>query len=87
MPANPHLDLRCIALHPAEDCGWVDHDTALLHHPGEIATADAIFEVPARARKDDLDRKATELEQRQQDGSSGSRPPDNAKVNATEPKT
>jgi hypothetical protein len=35
---------------------------------------DAVLAVPAHAQQDDLDRKATALEQSQQDGSSTGRP-------------
>jgi len=72
--AHPLLDLRSIALNPAEDRAWVDADAALGHHFGEIAIADAVLAVPAHAQQDDLDRKATALEQGQQDGSSTGRP-------------
>ena len=71
--SDPLLDLRRVALDPAKDSGWVDGDTALRHHLGQIAVADAVLTVPAHAQQDDLDRKATALEQRQQGGSSMNR--------------
>jgi hypothetical protein len=55
----------------------------LLHHFGQIAIADAVCAVPVHAQQDDRDRKATALEDRQQDSFSGSRPPYTAEVNAT----
>jgi hypothetical protein len=69
------LDLRGVTLHPAEDGGWVDLDTALLHHLGQITIADAVLAVPADAQQEDLDRATTAFEDRQQDRSSGSRHP------------
>jgi hypothetical protein len=39
-----------------------------------VRTSSPILAVPAHAQQDDLNREATALEQRQQDGSSGSRP-------------
>jgi hypothetical protein len=71
--SHPLLNLRGIALDPTKDRAWMDADTALGHHLGEIAVADAILAVPADAQQDDLDRKAAVLEQGQQDGSSDSR--------------
>jgi hypothetical protein len=56
-----------------EDSEWINGDTALLHHFEKIAIADAILAVLAHAQQDDLDRKATAPEQRQQDDSSHSR--------------
>jgi hypothetical protein len=67
--SDPPLDLGRIALNPTKDRGWVNGDTTFLHHLGEIAIADPILAVPAHAEKDDLDRKATALEQRQQSDS------------------
>ncbi len=72
--ADPFLDLRGIALDPTKDRAWMDGDTALEHHFSQIAVADAVFAVSAHAHQDDLNGKATALEQRQQGGSSGSRP-------------
>jgi hypothetical protein len=71
--SDPLLDLWSIALNPTEDGRWGNGDPTFLHHFGEIAIADPILAVPAHAEKDDLDRKAAALEQRQQDGSSISR--------------
>jgi hypothetical protein len=62
--ADPLLDLWRVALDPTEDRGWIDRDTALLHHFGEIAIADPILGVPAHAQQDDLNWKAAALEQR-----------------------
>jgi hypothetical protein len=67
------LDLWSIALNPTEDRGWINGDTAFLHHLGEIAIADPILAVPAHAQQDDLNRKAATFEQRQQNGSSTGR--------------
>jgi hypothetical protein len=64
--ANPLLDLRRVALDPAKEGGWVNVDTALLHHLSQVSIADAVFAVPAHAQQDDLDREAAALEQRQQ---------------------
>jgi hypothetical protein len=75
--ANPLLDLRRVALDSAKEGGWVDADTALLHHLSQVSIADAVFAVPAHAQQDDLDRKAAALEQGQQGGSSTGRPPVN----------
>jgi hypothetical protein len=72
--ADSFRDLWGIALNPAKDGGWVDLDTTLLHHLGQIPVADAVLAVRAHAQQDDLDRKATALEQSQQDGSSTGRP-------------
>ncbi len=71
---DPLLDLGRIALNPAEDRGWVDLYTALLHHLGEIAVADAVLAVPAHAEQDDLNWEVTALEQRQRGGSLTNRP-------------
>ena len=71
--ADPFLDLRGIALDPTEDRAWIDADTALRHHFGQITIADPALAVPAHAQQDDLNRKAAALEQRQQDGSSKNR--------------
>jgi hypothetical protein len=60
-----------LTLHPAEDRGWVHVDAALVHYLGEITVADGVFTVPAHAQQDDLDRKATALEDRQEDGPLG----------------
>src|SRR3712207_5657443 len=68
--ADSLLDFRRIALNPTKDGRWVDLDTALLHHFGEIAVADAVLAVPAHAQQDDLNWKAAALEQGQQGGSS-----------------
>jgi hypothetical protein len=59
--------------------------SALAHHvhwPARLGSPmliseiwyDAVLAVPAHAQQDDLDRKATALEQSQQDGSSTGRP-------------
>ena len=82
---DPLLDLRSVALDPPKDRRRVDIDTPLLHHLGEVSVTDRVLAVPAHAQQDDRDRKATALEQKQQDGSSGSRPPHSAKVNTTKP--
>ena len=84
--ADPLLEFRRVALLPAKDGGWVDLNTTLLHHLDQITVADPVFAVPAHAQQDNLNQKATALEQKQQGGSSGSRPPYSAKVNATEPR-
>ena len=47
--ADSLLDLRRVALHPAEDRRRVDLDTTLMHHFGEIAVTDAVLAVPAHA--------------------------------------
>jgi hypothetical protein len=47
--ADPLLDLRRVALHPAKDGGQVNLDTTLLHHLGKIPVADAVLAVPADA--------------------------------------
>jgi hypothetical protein len=73
--ANQLLNLWGVTLNPTEDRGWVNVDTALLHHLSQIAVADAILAVPAHAQQDDIDRKAAALEQRQQRGSSTGRIP------------
>jgi hypothetical protein len=70
MPADPLLDLRCVALNPAKDRAWIDRYTVLRHHLSQIAVADAVFAARAHAQQDDLDGKAAALEQGQQDGSS-----------------
>jgi hypothetical protein len=72
--ANSLLNLRGIALNPAEDGARINSDAALLRHLGKITVADPVFTIPAHTQKDDLDWKAAAFEQRQQDGSSGSRP-------------
>jgi hypothetical protein len=71
----PLLDLRSRALNPTEDRGWVNGNATLLHHLGEIAIADPVFAGPPHAQQDDLDRKATALEQRQQSDPSTGRLP------------
>jgi hypothetical protein len=68
------LDLWRITLDPTENGTWVDLDSTLLHHLGQIAVADAVLAVPPHPQQDDLGWKATALEQRQQDGSSVDRP-------------
>ena len=60
------LDLWGVALHPAKEGGWVDFDTTLLHHFGQVAIADAILAVPANAQQDNLDREPAAFEDRQQ---------------------
>jgi hypothetical protein len=48
-------------------------DAALGHHLCEIAIADPVLAVPAHAQQDDLNWKATALEQRHGSGSSMNR--------------
>jgi hypothetical protein len=55
--ADALLDLGRIALNPTKDRGWVDLDTTLLHHLGQITVADAVLAVPAPAQQDDLNGK------------------------------
>jgi hypothetical protein len=69
---HPLLDLRSIAVNPTHDCGWVNLNATLLHHLSQVAVADAVLAVPAYAQQDDLRRKATAFEQKQQGSSSGS---------------
>jgi hypothetical protein len=56
------LELWGVALHPAENGGWIDADPTLLHYVGQVTVADTIFAVPADAQQDDLDRKSVALE-------------------------
>ena len=75
--SHPLLYLRGIALDLTEDRAWIDADTALRHHFGEITIADPVLAVPAHAQQDDSDWKATALEQGQRSGSSDGRHPVN----------
>ena len=50
MGPDPLLDLRSIALDPTKDRGWINGDTAFMHHLGKIAIADPILAVPAHAQ-------------------------------------
>ncbi len=68
--SHPLLNLWGIALDPTKDRTWIDADTTLGHYFSQIAIADAVFAVPADAQQDNLNGKATALEQGQQDGSS-----------------
>jgi hypothetical protein len=77
--AHPLLDLRGVALNPAEDRGWGDRDTAFLHYLGEIAVADPVFAVPAHTQQDNLNWKTAALEQGQHGGSSDRRHPVNCR--------
>jgi len=52
-------------LDPTKDRALINADTALAHHFGQIAIADAGFAVPAHAQQDDPNGKATTLEQMQ----------------------
>jgi hypothetical protein len=60
-------------LDPAKDRGWVNLDTTLLHHFGQITVADPVLAIPAHTQQDDLDQKAAALENRLQSGSLDSR--------------
>jgi hypothetical protein len=62
---HPLLDLWRIALNPTENGTWVDLDATFLHHLSQITVADAILAVPAHTQQDDLNRKATVLEEGQ----------------------
>jgi hypothetical protein len=73
------------AVNPTHDRGWVDAYTALLHHLGEITVADPVLAVLAHAQQDRLDRKATALEQGQQDASRRAALEYIGRVNATVP--
>jgi hypothetical protein len=63
--ANPLVDLWRVALDPAEEGGGIDCDATFPHHLRQVAVANPVLTVPAHAQKDDLNRKAAALEQRQ----------------------
>jgi len=49
----PALDeLRCIPLHPTQDCGMSKVQSALRHHLDQIAEAELVAQVPAHAQDD-----------------------------------
>ena len=60
--SHPPLNLQRIALDPTKDRAWMDADTALGHHLGQIAVADAILAVrPNAIALDDYRRARDEL--------------------------
>jgi hypothetical protein len=52
-----------LTLNPAEDGAWVNANTTLLYHLGQITIANPILAIPAHAQQDDLNWKAAALEE------------------------
>ena len=62
VPTDQLLQLGRIGLYPAIDGRVVNVEASLLHHLRELPVADAVLQVPADAKQDEVRRKVSPFE-------------------------